>query len=756
MAAQGSILGNAVTRKEDPGLLTGSNHYVDDLDIDAARIVFVRSTMAHASLLEVDISEAVNMPGVLAVYTSDNLEMPAVNQSEFMDPSMNRPPLAVGRVRFVGDIIAAVVAESHSQAVDAAEQVIVDYDPLPANADIEAALADDAQILWEGAENNVCFAIGNEYDGPDVTEGADTVVSERIVTQRLAGVPMEPNGCVAIPEGDSMTFYASTQAAHGLRDGLAPNLGMEPENLRVVAPWVGGGFGPKAGLYIEFILCGKAAQELTRPVRWTEQRGENMLSMAQGRAMVMTADLGVNSDGSIVGLKARVVADAGAYPAIGAILPMLTMQLSQAVYDIPAIDFFAQSVLTNTTVIGAYRGAGRPEATQMVERILDKAANAIGMDPAELRRKNYIQPDAFPLTTLVGANYDSGEYERSLDAVLEASGYADLRAEQARRREANDPMMLGIGVSSYVEVTAPIGLHVEYGSCEINDDGSATIKVGTRSHGQGHDTAFSMIVIDVLGIPMDQVTHVDADTEEVARGSGTLGSRSLQAGGSASYEASQVVLEKGKQLAASLLEASADDIVVGEGALQVAGVPAKSISWADLATAAVEQEIEGGLAHELDFDGTDATYPFGSHVAVVEIDRETGHVELLRHVAVDDCGTILNPMLVNGQQHGGIAQGIAQALWEHVQYDEAANPVTASLMDYLMPSAAELPSFEVSNTETASPRNPLGAKGIGESGTIGSTPAVHNAVCDAVAHLGIEHVDMPCTPQAVWRALQDA
>ena len=754
MAAQGSILGNAVTRKEDPGLLTGSNDYVDDLDIESAQIVFVRSTMAHASLLEVDTSEAVNMPGVLAVYTSDNLSMDAVNQSEFMDPSMNRPPLAVGRVRFVGDIVAAIVAESHSQAVDAAEQVIVDYDPLPANADIEAALGDGADILWEGAESNVCFAIGNEYDGPDVNEGADAVVSQRIVTQRLAGVPMEPTGCVAIPEGDSMTFYASTQTAHGLRDGLAPSIGLDPENLRVVAPWVGGGFGPKAGLYIEHILCAKAAQELNTPVKWTEQRGENMLAMAQGRAMVMNAELGVNNDGSIVGLKARVVADAGAYPAIGAILPMLTMQLSQAVYNIPAIDFFAQSVVTNTTFIGAYRGAGRPEATQMVERILDKAANAIGMDPAELRRKNYLQPDAFPLTTLVGANYDSGEYERSLDAVLEASGYADLRAEQARRRESDDPKLLGIGVSSYVEVTAPIGLHVEYGSCEINDDGSATIKVGTSSHGQGHDTAFSMIVNDVLGIPMDEVNHVDADTEEVARGAGTLGSRSLQAGGSPIYEASQVVLEKGKQLAASLLEASAEDIVVGEGALQVAGVPAKSISWADLASAAVEQEIEGGLAHELDFDGSDATYPFGSHVAVVEIDRETGHVDLLRHIAVDDCGTILNPMLVNGQQHGGIAQGIAQALWEHVQYDEDANPVTASLMDYLMPSAAELPSFEVSNTETASPRNPLGAKGIGESGTIGSTPAVHNAVCDAVAHLGVEHVDMPCTPQTVWQALQ--
>ena len=756
MAAQGSILGNAVTRKEDPGLLTGSNEYVDDLDIDAAQIVFVRSTMAHAILLEVDISEAVNMPGVLAVYTAENLELTAVNQSEFMDPSMNRPPLASGRVRFVGDIIAAVVAENKSQGVDAAEQIIVDYDPLPANADIEAAVADDAPILWEGAENNVCFAIGNEYDGPDVTEGADVVVSERIVTQRLAGVPMEPNGCVAIPEGDSMTFYASTQAAHGLRDGLAPNLGLEPDNLRVIAPWVGGGFGPKAGLYIEYILCGKAAQQLDQPVRWAEQRGENMVSMAQGRAMVMNAEMGVNKDGSIVGLKARVVADAGAYPAIGAVLPMLTMQLSQAVYDIPAIDFFAQSVVTNTTFIGAYRGAGRPEATQMVERVLDKAAAAIGMDPAEIRRKNYLQPDAFPLTTLVGANYDSGEYERSLDAVLEASGYSELRAEQTRRRETNDPMLLGIGVSSYVEVTAPIGLHVEYGSCEINDDGSATIKVGTSSHGQGHDTAFSMLVNDVLGIPMDQVNHVDADTETVARGSGTMGSRSLQAGGSAVYEASKVVLEKGKQLAATLLEASADDIVVGDGALQVAGVPAKSVSWAELASAAAEQEIEGGLAHELDFDGTDSTYPFGSHVAVVEVDSETGEVELLRHIAVDDCGTILNPMLVHGQQHGGIAQGVAQALWEHVQYDEDANPVSASLMDYLMPSAADLPSFEVSNTETASPRNPLGAKGIGESGTIGSTPAVHNAVCDALVHLGVEHIDMPCTPQAVWKALQDA
>lgn len=756
MAASGSILGNAVLRKEDPGLLTGANKYSDDLDLDAAHIVFVRSTMAHATIESIDTSDAETMPGVLAVYTASNLEMAPVNGFPDLGDHMDRPPLADGRVRFVGDIVAAIVSETREQGVDASEAVVIDYEPLPVVTDIEVAVSPDAPVIWETMDNNVCFAITNEYDGPDVLEGADAVVSERIVTQRLAGVPMEPNGCVAVPDGNSMTFYASTQAAHSLKAGLGPNLGLDDDSLRVIAPWVGGGFGPKAAFYVEYVISGRAAQALGRAVKWTEQRGENMVSMAQGRGMVMNAELGVKSDGSIVGMRCNVLADAGAYPALGAILPMLTMMLSQAVYDMPRIDFSATTVITNTTFIGAYRGAGRPEATQMVERIINKAAAAIGMDAAEIRRKNFLQPDAFPLTTLVGSNYDSGEYEKALDAVLEASGYSGLRAEQARRRESGDAKLLGIGVSSYVEVTAPIGLHVEYGSCAVNDDGTATIKVGTSSHGQGHDTAFSMIVEDTLGIPMDQVTHVDADTAEVRSGSGTLGSRSLQAGGSAVFEASKVVLEKGKQLAANLLEASVDDIVVGEGALQVAGVPAKSVSWADLAAAAKAQDIEGGLAHELDFDGSDATYPFGSHVAVVEIDSETGEVDLVRHIAVDDCGTILNPMLVNGQQHGGIAQGIAQALWEQVQYDEDGNPVTASLMDYLMPSAAELPSFEVSNTETASPRNPLGAKGIGESGTIGSTPAVHNAVCDAVAHLGVAHIDMPCTPQAVWRALQNA
>jgi carbon-monoxide dehydrogenase large subunit len=397
----------------------------------------------------------------------------------------------------------------------------------------------------------------------------------------------------------------------------------------------------------------------------------------------------------------------------------------------------------------------------MVERIVDAAARAIGMDPAEVRRKNYLQPGAFPLTTMTGANYDSGEYEKALDAVLEASGYADLRAEQQRRRAAGDTKQLGIGVSSYVEVTAPIGLHTEWGAVEVLEDGTALAKVGTSAHGQGHDTAFSMIVNAVLGIPMDKVRLVQSDTDEIPQGAGTMGSRSLQTAGSAVHVASNEVLGKAKELAAHLLEASADDIEVGDDGLQVSGVPAKKLSWAELAQAANDDArrpagMAPGLEHELVFDGQDSTYPFGSHVAVVEVDTETGDVEMLRHVAVDDCGTILNPLLVNGQQHGGIAQGIAQALYEWVRYDEDANPVSATLMDYLMPSAAELPSFEVSNTETASPRNPLGAKGIGESGTIGSTPAVHNAVVDAVAHLGVTHIDMPCSPERVWEAIQAA
>ena len=535
-----------------------------------------------------------------------------------------------------------------------------------------------------------------------------------------------------------------------------------PNSLRVVCPWVGGGFGPKAAVYAEYAIAAKAAIDLAAPVKWSETRAEDMISLVHGRDYVMEAKLGVTSNGRIVGFEANVTASAGAYPAIGAILPMLTQMMSVGVYDIPAVKFSATTALTNNTTVGAYRGAGRPEATQLIERVLDVAADMTGVDPAEIRRINFIKEFHEPITTPTGGNYDSGRYAVPLDAALAAAGYDDLRAEQERRRAAGEVKQLGIGVSTYVEVTAPVGLHLEYGACEVHDDGTATVYAGTSAHGQGHHTAFAMLASDVLGIAMDKISLVNSDTKTVRSGNGTLGSRSLQTAGSAIHLASTEVLDRAKRIAGHLLEASSDDIVTGDGGLQVAGVPATSVTWDTLATASndptrLPQGMEPGpLRHDLDFDGGGSTFPFGAHVSVVEVDMETGDVRLLRHIAVDDCGRILNPMLVRGQQHGGIAQGAAQALYEWMQYDDEGNPQTATLVDYLMPSAAELPSFETSNTETDSPRNPLGAKGIGESGTIGSTPAVHNAVVDAVSHLGIRHIDMPCTPERVWRAIVEA
>jgi carbon-monoxide dehydrogenase large subunit len=654
-----------------------------------------------------------------------------------------------------------VVADTLAHAMDAAQAVVVDGDPLPAGTDPQAALAGGAPILFEDHGSNGVFetAIGADQDP---LEGAAHVVECRTVSQRLAGVPMEPNGCVAVPGDDGrLTVWMSSQNPVAVREGLAGQLGMEPSQLRVVAPAVGGGFGPKAGLYTEHIIVSALARALGRPVKWTETRSENMVSMVHGRGMVMNTKLGLDADGKFVGLDVDVVADAGAYPAIGAFLPFFTQLMSQGVYSIPKIRYHAVSATTNTTTTGAYRGAGRPEATQMLERVIDVAAHELDIDPAELRRRNFLAPSAFPMTSLGGANYDSAEHEQALDAALSASGYAELRAEQKARRERGDVKQLGIGVSSYVEVTAPAGLHVEYGKVEVGPDGKVIARVGTSAHGQGHVTAFSMIVSDMLGVPMEDITVLQSDTDEIPRGAGTMGSRSLQTAGSAVYVASENVLDKAKQLAAHLLEANAADIVVGAGGLHVAGVPSNALSWAELAQAANDdarrpEGMEPGLAHELDFDGTDSTFPFGTHVAVVEVDTETGGVELLRHVAVDDCGRILNPLLVRGQQHGGIAQGAAQALYEVVSYDDDGNPITSNLADYAMPSAAELPSFEASNTETPSPRNPLGAKGIGESGTIGSTPAIHNAVVDALSHLGVKHIDMPLTGQQVWSALQAA
>ncbi len=762
MAAAGSILGNAVQRMEDPTLLTGSGKYLDDLaPVGTLHVAFVRSTQAHAKVLSVDVSEAETRPGVKAVYHAGNdLGLPSFQGFPMMPATLNRPIFAKDVVRFVGDIVAAVVATSKSAAADAAEAVVVEYETLKAIVTPQQGLLPDAPILFPEHGSNVCF--GTEH-GQDVDpfEGADAIAEVTMVSQRLAGAPMENNGILAEPgeRPGTLTCWVSHQAPHAAHEALIAMLGMEHGDIRVVCPWVGGGFGPKAAMYVEYIVAAAACRALGVPVKWAETRSEDMVSLVHGRDFVMTAKLGVTKDGKITGLEGDVTAAAGAYPAIGAILPMLTQMMSVGVYDIEKVKFATRTVITNTTTIGAYRGAGRPEATQLIERVIDIAAHKIGMDPAEIRRRNFIQPAAFPMVTNTGAAYDSGEYEKALDAVLAAAGYAELRAEQAKRRAENNPIALGIGVSAYVEVTAPVGLHVEFGAVEIHDDGSASMFAGTSVHGQGHHTAFAMLASDVLGIPMDKIKLVNSDTDLVPRGAGTMGSRSLQTAGSAIFLSSKEVFSRAQKIAAHLLEAAPEDIVAENGALHVAGTPSTSVSWAELAVASRDQsKLPDGLEaatlrHELDFDGTNSTFPFGAHVSVVEVDTETGKVVMRRHIAVDDCGRILNPMLVRGQQHGGIAQGAAQALYEWVRYDEDGNPVTSTLIDYTVPSAAELPSFETSNTQTDSPRNPLGAKGIGESGTIGSTPAIQNAVIDALSHLGVVHIDMPCTPERVWSAI---
>ena len=763
MPTSGSILGNPVLRKEDPGILEGTTQYYDDLSIAGLlHTAFVRSTVAHADVTAIDTSEAMEMPGVVAVYVAADLELPAVHGFMMLPPTMNRPPLAHDKVRFVGDIVAMVVADTKAHAADAAEMVIVDYDELPALATVEAALADGAPLIHEAQGSNVANAMGT---GPveGVLDDADVVVRSRIVNQRVAPVPMEPGGIVAVPgqPDGGLSIWVASQGPHGVRDEIAMLLGLDPATVHARNAAVGGGFGAKQGMTVEHLLVAKAALTLGHPVKWTETRSENMVAMWHGRGMVHDVELGVTRDGTITGLKVFTNAEAGAYAAIGAFLPFFTQMMASNVYVIPKVEYNWQAVVTNTTPVAAYRGAGRPEAIHMMERILDMAADELGIDPVEIRRKNYIEPEAFPYMphTGLGATYDTGEYAKALDAVLEYAGYDELRAEQKARRERGDKILMGIGLASYLEISAPMVLTQEFGAVEIEDDGTVTARVGTSAHGQGHETAFSQIVASTLGVPFENVRVVHSDTDEVPRGGGTGGSRSGQIGGSALLVASQEVLAQGKRLAAHLLEANPDDIVVGDGGLEVAGVPASRIAWSDLAAAVKDpaQRPDGlaeRLQHELDFQAGGSSFPFGSHVAVVEIDSDTGRTELVRHVAVDDCGTIINPLIVGGQQHGGIAQGVAQVLWEEVQYDEDGNPITANLMDYAMPSAAELPSYDTYNTVTPTPLNPLGAKGIGESATLGSTPAVHNAIIDALSPFGVRHLDMPCTAERVWRALQ--
>ncbi len=753
----GSILGNAVPRLEDPALLTGKARFVADMAPPGLlHVAFVRSLLAHADITAIDTGGAERAEDVAGVFTAADTELKP-RPFFFMVPAeFNRSPLADGVVRFVGEPVVMVAAESQAAAADAAELIYVDYEPRPVVVDPHAALEPDAPVLFADHDSNLVMEHSTRAE-PEALTGHDVVVSGRFVNHRVAAAPIEPSAVLAEPTGDGLTVWCTSQTPFGVRDALAGSLHLDPGQVRVIAPAVGGGFGAKAPVYPEFVLVAWLARHLGRPVRWVETRSENLVNMVQGRDHVHDYELGLTGDGVICWLRARVMANAGAYPGIGAILPMFTMTMASGPYRIPVVDFAASSVVTNTTPVGAFRGAGRPEATAAIERVIDLAAVELGIDPVELRRRNLLDPDEFPHTTATGAVMDCGNYRRALEVALEMAGYRELRAEQEHRRRCGNSKLMGIGVSTYVEVTA-VGLTQEYGAVEVATDGTFTVRAGTSSHGQGHATAFTQILGEVLGVPPERVRVVHSDTGEVPRGTGTMASRSLQTAGSAVWTTANEVLERARLIAAHRLEASADDIVVTTGGLGVAGVPALVMSWSDLALAAAGDDLPdgvdpGGLAAEADFDQGAASYPFGAHVAVVEIDAETGDTRLVRHVAVDDCGRILNPLLVKGQVHGGIAQGASQALYEQVLYDDDGNPRTVNLADYCLPGPTELPAYETAHTETPTPLNPLGAKGVGESGTIGSLPAVQSAVIDALSHLGIRHLDMPYTPEKVWKAI---
>ncbi len=748
-----SILGNRVLRVEDPKFLTVGGHYTDDLAYDGALwVTYVRSTVAHARIAGIDTSDALVLPGVVAVYTGEDLDLPPIPAGlPGIPDEMARPALAKGTVRFVGEAVAAVLTEERYQGEDAAEAVMVDYDPLPVVVDPEAALAGEV-LLFPELDTNV----GANFEAPlddSIFDGCDVVVRQRVINQRVAPCPLEVRaGAAAWGDDGRLTQWVSNQAPHGSKQAIAGLYGLDADRVHVIAPDVGGGFGAKIGLYAEDLLLGWLARQSGRPVRWTETRSESMLALGHGRAQIQDLAIGGTRDGKVLAYQLSVLQDAGAYPSLGAFLPFLTRIMAPGTYDIPALQFSARAVVTNTNPLVAYRGAGRPEATAAIERAMDLFAAEIGMDPAETRRRNLVSDDKFPFTTAAGTTYDIGAYGKALDLALESAGYRELRSEQARRRQSGDRWQLGIGISSYVEITNGAGPPGEFAAVEVLPGGKARVYTGTSPHGQGHATAWTQLASAQLGIPMEDIEFVANDTDLVRAGGGTMGSRSLQAGGLAVHEAAGELVDQARSLAAELLEANTQDVVLDrvDGRFHVAGTPSVARSWAEVAEAAAPR---GGLRVDHDSAPPGPTFPFGAHVAVVEVDTEIGAVSLTRLVAVDDAGTVINPLLAEGQRHGGLAQGAAQALLEEFLYDADGNPVTANLADYPMVSATELPSFELVPMETPTPVNPLGAKGIGESGTIGSTPAVQNAVVDGLSHLGIRHIDMPTTAERVWRAI---
>ena len=770
------MIGASIKRREDPELITGSGSFVDDATQTGLLYMhIVRSPHAHARIQGVDTTRAGEAGGVVAIFTGKDLhpefQIPLPVTVTFI-PEKKTPsqfPIATEKVRYVGEPVAIVVANSYAAAVDAAERIEVRYQALPAVTDVEKALEKDAPVIHEDLGTNLCYDVkraGGDIDA--AFKEADVTIKQRLVQQRLIPVAVEPRGVIADykPFAKTLTLRSSTQIPHFVKVFAAVTLGIPENNVRVIAPDVGGGFGSKIRVYPEEILTGVVSRRLGRPVKWIEDRDENMRATHHGRSQLWDVEVAAKKDGTVVGIRATQWLDLGAYCSMFGTFQTIAVLVAQGPYKIKAFDGRAVGVFTNRTPTDAYRGAGRPEATFLIERVMDLVARQIGMDPVEVRRKNFVRKEEFPYTNVFGLVYDSGDYDRTLNKALEMVAYQDLRRKQAEWRKQG--RYLGIGLSTYLEVCGlgPAGVTAAQTGValwgmsvvRLHFTGKATVIIGSSPHGQGHETTHAQIVSDVLGLPFEDIDVVHGDTAVGPMGMDTYGSRSVAMDGSAVHGSAVKVREKAKQIAAHLLEAAEADVVYESGKAFVKGAPGKVVTIQEIAGAAFTGKIpagmEGGLEATTMFDPSNFVWPFGAHVCVVEVDGETGAVRIERYVAVDDCGNRINPMVVDGQLHGGIAQGVGQALLEEAVYDAKDGQLkTGSLVDYLVPTASDLPAFELAATVTPSPTNPLGVKGVGEAGTIASSAAVINAVVDALQPFGVKDVSMPASPEKLWHLI---
>ncbi|WP_439377733.1 xanthine dehydrogenase family protein molybdopterin-binding subunit [Amycolatopsis lexingtonensis] len=777
-------VGKSRRRKEDERLITGRTRWTDNITLPGMlHMAVLRSPFAHAKIVSIDTSAAKSAPGVVAVFTAKDLDpdssigMPCAWPITPDMKAPRRPVLAADQVNFAGEGVAVVVARSSAEAHDALEEIDVEYDELPVILDMEAAIADGAPLVHEDQGSNTSavwkFDSAEAGTGGNVEEAigsAEVVVKRRFRQQRLVPAFMEPRACVVDPTGTQITMWSATQIPHILRVMSALTLGIPEHKLRVIAPDVGGGFGGKIGVLPEEMMSLLVAQKLGKPVKWNESRSETMLAAHHGRDQIQDITISATRDGQVTGLKVELLANLGAYNGlVGTGVPILGAFMFNAIYKIPAYHFACTNVYTTTTLTDAYRGAGRPEATFAIERIMDELAVELGMDPMELREKNWIKHEEFPFTTVAGLTYDSGNYEAATAKAKQLFDYDGLRAEQEKRRAAGDKVQLGIGISTFTEMCGLAPSRVlgsldygaggwEHAAIRMLPTGKVEVITGASAHGQGHETAWSQIVADQLGVAFEDVEIIHGDTQSSHKGMDTYGSRSLVVGGIAIVKAAEKVVAKAKPIAAHLLECAEDDLEFANGKFTVKGTDS-STGIADIALAVfaahnLPDGVEPSLDSDATFDPENFSYPHGTHLCAAEVDTETGRIKLRSYVCVDDVGVAVNPLIVEGQVHGGLAQGIAQALFEGTEHDESGTLTTGTFADYLLPSAADLPSFTTDRTETPSTTNPLGAKGVGEAGTIASTPAVVNAVIDAVRHFGVNDIEMPLTPMRVWHAMR--